>query len=803
MRTYAAILTTFHRAMLVLVSLLLTDAVSAHSTEPATFTDSLAVTLFSKGVKLGTGVSTLGHDGAYRRTFTIQAGEQRLEMQMTILPDEHGGWKEIVTENAAFGNRRAERQGNAVRVEENGVSNTIPLPDHYILFDDFGNLWESVMLAKYDMAKRGPQRFTRFRIPESPMPGNSIVVEVEYAGERQRAVNGEKRTFRLFEWRLAGQQATYWVDSVCRIMMVDSPVEQSVAIREGFEDLLKPASHDSTASSANFELERRTLSVPMRDGVWLVTDVYLPRGGRDKFPLVLLRTPYNRKTVDMEFGARYYASHGYAVAVQDVRGRFESGGTWVPFLHEAEDGYDAIEYLATQEWCNGRVGMLGGSYLAWAQFWAAKLKPPHLVTIIPHNVPSDPFRNSPYEHGVFLMTPQLWWTAVVEAGVTDLSHPKFKEVEAIKHDERLASLPVVDLDRKIFGREIPYWRDWISHNSDDSYWDRARFLDGLKGLEIPVFLVSGWYDTQSIGTKHAWQALTESRSAFVKLIMGPWNHLNQVPKTAATKRVGSEAVIDLPQLYLRWFDRWLKGKHNGIDQEPRVQLYVLNAQRWIMADAYPEPRSGFRKLCFSSTRGANTLRGDGKLRWDEPGVSAEADSYIYSPSDPTPAPASRFTNGRKSFDEITSTRQDILVYESEPLEQTLTVAGPIQATIFASSSVLDTDWFVTLYALTDAGQHVQMVRGAVRARFRNSMRRMELLDPGRVYKYTIDLWHFGLQLEKGWKLRAEITSAYFPEFSRNLNTGGDNEMENEWANAHQRIYHSTEYPSHLLLPIVE
>lgn len=800
--SFSALMST-RRIAPAVMSLFLLAGTNGQVKEPNRFTDSLALIFFSNGARLGEGVSVLRRDGVYQRSFALQAGEQKIEMKMSVVPDEQGIWKSITTENAAFGNRKAEREGNLVRYEANGVSMTVPLPEDYVLYDDFGNIWESVMLARYDMAKRGPQRFMRFRVPESPMPGHAIAVEVEFVGERRRVIGGTKRTFKIFEWRLAGQRATYWVDPGMKIMMVDSPAEQAVAVREGFEELMKPVPRDSAESSGFPEVDRKTFYVPMRDGVGLATDVYVPQKAGEKFPLILLRTPYSRKTPDMETSARFYATHGYAVAAQDVRGRFESGGTWEPFLHEAEDGYDAIEYLAAQEWCSGRVGMLGGSYLAWAQFWAAKLKPPHLVTIIPSNVPADPFLNSPYEHGAFLMTPQLWWTALIEAGVTDLSHPRFKEVEQIKRDERLASLPVIDLDRKILGKQISYWRDWINHSSDDAYWEKARFLQDLKELEIPVFLLTGWFDTQSPGTRFAWEALSKSRSTFVKLLVGPWNHVSQVPKVVATRNVGGEAVVDQPQLFLRWFDRWLKGERNGIENEPAVQLYILNAQQWITAGAYPDSTSVFKKLCLSSEGGANTLRGDGKLQWDAASDSIEYDSYVYSPADPTPAPGSRFANGRKGFDEITASRQDILVYESRPLEEAVTMVGPIRATLFASSSAVDTDWFVSLYALTEGGQHVPMVRGAMRARFRASTQCPELLERGHVYEYSIDLWQFGIRLEKGWRLRTEITSAYFPEFSRNLNTGGRNEIESEWVNAQQKIYHSKEYPSHLLLPLLQ
>lgn len=765
------------------------------------FSDSVAFRLFVKGALVATVQNSIDERGTYKRVFTLSAGAQTLEMRMNVVPDENRDWKRIEIVNPTIANILAERSGNTVRYLEKGIQKTITIPEKCVLFDDYGTVYESLMLRQYDMGRKGIQKFNRFRIPESPLPGNIISVEVEYLGEEQRPGRVGGKTFRKFSWALSGMKAVYWVDQEFKIYIVESPVEQAVSVREGFEELMRPTRPDQPGFAPGSSPGKQTIEVPVRDGVNLSTDLYLPKDSEQRFPLILLRTPYKKET--MEFIGSFYSARGYAVAIQDVRGRCASQGKWEPFVNEAEDGFDAIEWLANQHWCNGKVGMLGGSYLASAQFLAAKLKPPHLVTIIPYAVPGDPFCNGPYEYGSFLLMPELWWTGLTESTTGgELTQEKFKEIEAIKKDERLSSLPVVDLDKKILGKEVPHWRKWIAHNLNDAYWTKASYAEALKELNIPVLLQSGWFDTQSIGTKLAYEALRSSGNKNVKMVVGPWNHVNQVPSTPSTRNVGDEAKVDFLELYLRWFDHWLKEIGNEVMSDPLVQVYCLNSRQWTKTNSYPLPHTQFTRLYLSSLKRANTLRGDGKLQWNTATAGSDHDAFKYDPADPTPAPAYRFKNGRKGFDEITSTRNDILVYESEPLTNALTILGPISATIYASSSAVDTDWYVTLYAVTEKDEHVQMVRGAIRARFRNSTAKPELLIPGRICEYSIDLWHFGIRLERGWKLRTEIASAYFPEFSRNLNTGGHNEMENAYVKADQKIYHSAEHPSHILLPLI-
>jgi putative CocE/NonD family hydrolase len=545
--------------------------------------------------------------------------------------------------------------------------------------------------------------------------------------------------------------------------------------------------------------------IPMRDGMRLATDLYFPVSDKDSFPIVLMRTPYNKRIL-REYG-EFYSGHGYILAAQDVRGRFESQGDWEPFINEGKDGYDTIEWLSSQNWSTGKIGMYGGSYSGSAQFAAAILEPPHLVTIIPNITPAMPFDNLPYEGGSLLTGWAIRWIDIVENAETasDMAR-KVREGFVRDWHSLLKTLPVIDLDREVLGKEYPYWRKWVMHNAGDSYWEGVDYLEKLEGLHIPVFLQSGWYDGGNRGTKLAYFHLKQSRSDHIKMIVGPWIHSDRSSKHLYGQYMGEAAGIDLFELYRRWFDYWLKGEENGILDEPLVQVYNMASNHWFEADTYPLPNTSFTKLYLTSEKGANTSRGDGGLQPETAFSIKQYDTYTYDPDDPSPCYYAYLKKGTsEQYNRLVASRKDILVYETPPLEQPLTVIGPVAAVLYASSSARDTDWCVTVYGVDESGEiyPIGMTWGILRARYRNSKRSPELLETGKIYKYTIDLSHTGITFSRGERIRMEISSALFPEYSRNLNTGGHNEKETEYVSAHQRIYHTEQYPSHLLLPVIE
>ncbi len=540
--------------------------------------------------------------------------------------------------------------------------------------------------------------------------------------------------------------------------------------------------------------------VPMRDGVELATDLYFPDGQPGPYPVILIRTPYNKAF--LEGYGRYYSRWGYAVAIQDVRGRWGSSGDWEPFVHEGDDGYDAIEWLAGREWSTGKVGMAGGSYSGSAQFAAAVRRPPHLTTIVPSVTPAMPFHNLPYDGGVLLLGWAIRWTDIVENARSGAELQRMLE-RSVSEDwtSALDHLPVIDLDKIVVGSTVPYWRAWVHHNTDDEYWRSVHYLDELASVEIPVLLQSGWFDGGTRGTRLAFERLRAGNNDDVWMIVGPWVHSDRGTRYVEGIDMGVEAEVDLMALYRRWFDHWLKGEDNGIKDEPHVRAYLMGANRWLTGEEYPLPDVSPER--FYLIPGGDG--GVGGLRRGQVAAGYPHSEYTYDPGDPTPS-FYAYAKRRALLDYTRRTRDrgDLLAFETPPMDEALHIAGPLSVTLFASSSAVDTDWVATLYAITetDAPRFIGVTFGVLRARFRNSMAEPSPIEPGRIYAYKLDLGHTAVTIPEGQRLRLEIASAAFPEYSRNLNTGETSELGTDYSVAHQRVYHDAETASFLQLPVL-
>ncbi len=760
---------------------------------------------------------TLDAAGNYRRSFKLSLGGQSVEMDMKIQAGADGNWQSMditVPDETILVRREA---GKAV-FKSKDKTYSVALQDKSLLYDNYGPALETFFLRAYDQKSGGRQKFSRYFVP-----AQFVDMELEFKGRQLRKVNGVESAWLLFEASISGLAIEIWADEQLKIYMVHVPLQKATFIRNGFDDLLAAIAEDPLASKPVYALVRKTEMVAMRDGIKLATDLYIPQGAEnEKYPVVLIRTPYKKEMGEMD--AQFYGRRGYVVAIQDCRGRFASEGRWVPFFNESLDGYDTVEWLATQPWSNGKVGMVGGSYVGWVQLWAAVARPPHLVTIIPNVAPPDPFYNIPYEYGSFFIFGSIWWAEILESNATgDLSGKAINKIGERRYEKILKRLPVVELDKEIFGRINPYWRQWIENNRDGGFWEPVNFLKKLKDLDLPVFLQSGWFDGDGIGSKLNYAQLKLSRNPNQKLIIGPWGHSDTASPRYGDYDFGKEAAPDLKMMYLKWFDHWLKGMDNKILEEPLVQIFVMFANKWLAGGTYPLPQTRFTKLYLGSRQGANTSRGDGLLSWEAPASGREYDAYVYDPGDPTPHPDWYYksdmdlknekkkvldTDAEKKraerfHDEVTAKRNDILVYQTPPLEKPVTIAGPVSAVLYASSSALDTDWFVTLMDVDEKGKIFPLVHGTLRARFRASLAEPLPLEKDKIYEYAIDMWQTGIMFQKGHRIRVEVASALFPMFSRNLNTGGHNEKETRYVAAAQKVFHAPAYPSHVLLPLIE
>jgi putative CocE/NonD family hydrolase len=772
--------------------------------------DSGVFLLYQNEDRVGTITFKWQAGGTLDNEMVISVAGQSTTITQQILVDKDGLWTKM-TSNSAQGLVETVREGDTAKITVKGKTQIVKLEPGARLFGNYAPALMSQAVKLYDRAKGGKQEFALLINAGAMMSGS-----LEYKDTVERSVGGRDLRFSRYLYGLPGVDITVWIGEDGKVYLGDVPAQHAAYVREGYEILRREAGTDPLISQPSFDVKlEQNVAVPMRDGAALSTNIYRPDTAGNS-AVILVRTPYKKEMADLQ--ARYYARRGYVFAVQDCRGRFGSSGTWEPFVNEPRDGYDAVEWLARQPWSTGKVGMIGGSYVGWVQWWAARERPPHLVTIIPNVSPPDPFYNMPYEHGAFFTLGAIWWADILESNATaDISGAAMGTIGDKKYGQLLKGLPVIDLDKTVLGRENKYWRTWIAHPVNDAYWARANFLDQLREVKLPVFHQSGWYDGDGIGTKLNYLAMKRAGHQDQKVVIGPWGHTDQAARRIGDRDFGPQAIVDLQRDYLRWFDYWLKGVDNGILKEPLVKIFVMGSNKWLEGNVYPLPETQFQKWYLTSGGHANTSKGDGGLRPELPAAASQPDKYAYDPGDPTPMPefyetpadapavsdAEEAKKEREAHHEnVTQSRQDILVYVTEPLKEALTFAGPVSATIYASSSARDTDWFMSLMEVDQAGKIFPLTSGRVRARFRQSTTTPKLLQPGRVYEYVIDLWQTGITIPAGRRLRVEVASASFPVWSRNLNTGGHNETETKYVVAHQAVYHDARHPSHVLLPVI-
>lgn len=540
----------------------------------------------------------------------------------------------------------------------------------------------------------------------------------------------------------------------------------------------------------------------MRDRIKLSTLLIFPKTNKEKLPVIFIRTPYQKERLAAYYN--YFVENGYVLAIQDVRGRFDSEGEFEPFVNEGKDGYDAIEWIASQKWCDGNIGMIGMSYDGWVQYCAAVESPPHLKTIIPNCAIVDLFYDLPYRFGIFTAYSLLWSDIIESEATSDASGRRLQEIYAKNWEQLLKQQPVSELDTKVLSKKLDYYQKWVHHDSKDDYWKQSCFLERIKEIEIPVFIQSGWFDTQLLNSKLAYNALIKSGNKNVKMIIGPWTHGDRESKFYKGQLIGEAADdVNLQNQYIRWFDYWLKGNRNGIPDEPKVQLYALKSDKWISGNTYPLEITSDKKLYLSSANGALLKASSGDLLFNNKEIKNGIDKYLYNPENVVEY-KKEMEGNFGIFKEILKKRDDYLFYKSSPFEKETTIAGQISAKIYASSSAVDTDWFIILMALDYDDNFVNNISfGMLRAKFRNSLEKPELMDKDKIYQFDIDLNHYCITLEKGQKIGLIITSSFlYPYFAKNLNTGKNNQTEIEYKIAEQKIYHTKEYGSFITIPIV-
>ncbi len=556
----------------------------------------------------------------------------------------------------------------------------------------------------------------------------------------------------------------------------------------------KPAAGTPSAKSYEIKIEfnRR---VRMRDGIELSADIYRP-DGPGRFPIILSRTPYTKTSASSLKIARYFVSNGYVFVTMDVRGRGDSDGTFTPYVNDGQDGYDAIEWTAAQEWSTGKVGTIGGSYNGAIQWLTAVQQPPHLAAMIPMVSPSDPFVEWPTGQP---LPASISWYHFTAGHV-------LQNMEAVDWNKLYWHLPFITMDEAM-GRPNRLWDEEVEHSKLDSWWEPQRYQNKFERVRVPALNISGWYDDEQVGTPLNFIGMTtrgdESVRRSQKLLMGPWPHAVNSSTKIGSVEFGPTAVIDLNAAWLRWFDYWLKGIDNGVMKEPPVRIFVMGENVWRDENEWPMARTRWTKYYVHSNGHANTLSGDGTLSTTEPS-NEPTDNYAYDPAKPVPFitdPSFAQIGGPDDYRKVEE-RDDVLVFTSEAVAEDTEVCGPTRVKLYAVSSTPDTDFMAKLIDVWPNGFAQRLTDGMVRARFRDGMDKPSLIEPGRVYAYDLDLWNTCQLYQKGHRIRIEISSSAFPKYDRNLNTGEVLGKSTRMQVATQKIYHDKEHPSHVVLPII-
>lgn len=563
----------------------------------------------------------------------------------------------------------------------------------------------------------------------------------------------------------------------------------------------------------------RHVPVPMRDGVTLSADVYRPASG-GPFPVVITRTPYDKATRGPSPLLLRLASAGYAVMVQDTRGRYASEGTFVPFVHERDDGFDTLEWLVEQPWCDGKVGMYGGSYVGLTQWQAAMSGHPALRAIVPNVTASNYHNGWAYQGGAFELGFNLSWAASVLSIDTALkAHEKNMSAPEIQ-----ALFDVIDGQTEAFarvplrGHEIlrsfaPYYDAWLDHPHYDDFWSSLDVSRAYASLDVAALNMGGWYDIFLSGTLENFTGMRSASGDPSRhhLVIGPWNHGGMQsgnPIGGVDFGIRSTgAIIDEAGMHQRWFDRWLRDEDNGIEREPPVRVFVMGAGRWKTAESWPLPGTDFQSWYLHSGGRANTAGGDGTLTREEPG-DEPADTFLYNPHNPVPTVGGPlccnnvFTLGGAYDQRNVEQREDVLVYTSAPLERDVEVTGPLTVILHAASTAPDTDFTAKLVDVEPCGFARNVIDGIIRARYRRSMTDPEPIVPGEIVEYEIDLIGTSNLFRADHRIRVEISSSNFPRFDRNANTGEAPADATSMVSAMQTVYHDRSTPSRIILPVV-
>jgi len=551
--------------------------------------------------------------------------------------------------------------------------------------------------------------------------------------------------------------------------------------------------------------------IPMRDGVKLASYIWKPAKMEKPLPAIFSFSPY---TIEMHYKeGPYMAQHGYVYLLVDVRGRANSEGEFWPWENDGRDGYDITEWIAKQPWCDGRVGMIGGSYRGTTQWLTLKNMPPALKTIIPTasayvGIDFPGMGNIPYSY----LTQWLGFVNGTSHNFQYFTDMKYWVDKFYKrYSEHIPFIQLADLvasNSRVFKR-------WMSHPDYDEYWQSfTPTPEEFSRFDIPILSITGYFDGDQPGALQYYKEHMKYGSPVAKskhyLIIGPWDHggTRMNKEELGGVKFGPKAVVypDMIEMYVKWFDWVFKGKEKPEFLKKRVAYYVMNRDEWKYVDNWKDVSNDTVKLFLSSEDGkANDVFHSGRLGATPLNQPQQPDVFEYDPLKLMPKKdvsdlfaSDSFLNQEQAF------AHDILVYHSEPLEEDLEVAGYARLKAYIELNVPDTDFLISLSEITKKGTSMNLGSGVMRARYRHSLSKPELVKPGDINLYDIRLMlYFVRKLDKGSRLRLVVTGQNSPDFQKNYNSGGvvAKETDKDARKAIIKLHHDKDHPSTLELPV--
>lgn len=764
---------------------------------PLAFAQKQVMKISFGGSEAGTCSFEIGSSGEFKGDTDLSIAGQKIKMSVSGRSNDKGVL--AYTLKADQTGRKVEIVLADGKVKVTDASGTKEFPATGLPKPYFANFFPQTLanvFRAYDRQKGGKQSIEVVLLDSASL----IKADIEAGAPRTTSKHRGLATWKV---TIGSVNVEYVQDPATgKVVGMDVPSQSFQAVAIGYEDVLvDPTTLDKDLSQPTFKaITERGVKMKMRDGVELVADLVRP-DAEGKYPAILLRTPYGRSTQLVGAKGEWWARRGYVVIAQDCRGREDSQGEWDPMMNEKNDGYDTIDWVAKQPWCDGNVGMIGGSYGGLVQWQAAVMGHPALKCIVPQVSPPDAFFNIPYDHGVFFLFGNLWWSNLVRDMKTHM-----ERAAQMPDWTKMSTLPLTEVDKALFGVEIPFYRQWLSRDTA-SHWQGWNYQADMSKITIPALHISGWWDGDGIGTKMNWQIMSGTSNQHQFLIYGPWTHAFNTTSKIGDWDFGSGAILELDSVYLRWFDTWLKGKQAKLDQKlPKVQVFVTGANEWRHYDGWPDSKSTQKSFYLSADGPANGDSSVGQLV-DAPPAKQAPDRYLYNPADVT-LPKSLKTTGEGMPEpdlKLTIEPEDegVLVYKSAVLGGPLEVGGPIQAELFFSSTAEDCDLFVAVVDVDPQGTMRQVgLGGKIRARYLSGWSTPSALQPDKTYKATIDLWDFAHRFDKGHRLGLVVSSGAFPVYARNLGYFEPIATATKMIAQVQTLYHDATNPSRLTFRVL-